>query len=188
MFNQQRNNYMMGGGSGSGQIQPSYMYNDMISPSSSSMMRNNSPYMNSDPYYNPMSNRRGYYDNYMIGNEPLYHEDKLFDEDLLMYDRPTYRPSRMIANPDFGNFNYKKGYTAEVWLNDGETVVLSGDSRKKTYRTHYSPEYLRSFFFGWVGRLIRYLWMDRLFGLHVDTVKEVKTKNYIFVTAQLLSE
>ena len=179
----QRQPYLQPYGGDASSVAPSYLYND-------ANMYPNNPYSQpyADPYYNSMYNRRGYYDNNMIGNEPLYHEDKLFDDDMLMYDRPTYRPSRMIANPDFGNFNYKKGYTAEVWLNDGETVVLSGDSRKKSYRTHYSPEYLRSFFFGWVGRLIRYLWMDRLFGLHVDTVKEVKTKNYVFVTTQILPE
>ncbi|KAF0978588.1 hypothetical protein FDP41_002408 [Naegleria fowleri] len=184
---QQRTNRMMLPSSYQ-DMSPSYLYNDAPYGGYGGLSTPSPPYNYSDPYYNSMQNRRGYYDNYMIGNEPLYHEDKLFDEDLLMYDRPTYRPSRMIANPDFGNFNYKKGFTAEVWLNDGETVVLNGDSRKKTYRTHYSPEYLRSFFFGWVGRLIRYLWLDRLFGLHVDTVKEVKTRNYIFVTTQIIPE
>ncbi len=145
----------------------------------------------------PDGTYRGYYDSQYSGynnnlysdyNEPLYFEDRMFDdENLALTARPTWRKSKMLANPDFGNYQFKKGYSAEVWLNDGETVVLSGHSRKKTYRTHYSPEYLRSFFFGWIGRLLRYLYLDRLFGLHIDTVKNVTTKNFIFVTAHLLS-
>lgn len=132
--------------------------------------------------YNPAMNYNYYED------EPLMLEDRIFDDEnsIIEYERPTYRRSKMLANPDFGNFHYKKGFTAEVWLGDGETVVLSADSRKKTYRTHYSPEYLRSFFFGWLGRLLRYLYLDRLFGLHIDTVKTVRTKNYVFVSAHLL--
>jgi len=92
----------------------------------------------------------------------------------------------MLGNPDFGNYHFKKGYATEVWLNDGETVVLAADTRKKKYRTHYSPQFLRSFFFGWIGRLLRFLMLDRLFGLHVDTTKTVTTRNYIFVTAHVL--
>ncbi|KAL9648076.1 hypothetical protein ABK040_012130 [Willaertia magna] len=177
--------------SSSSAMMPSYLYGER---GGSNYMNNAATnYYSNDPNYHNqiMYNRRGGYNNsnnYMIGNEPLYLEDKLFDDEMIMYDRPTYRPSKMIGNPDFGNFHYKKGFTAEVWLNDGETVVLSGDTRKKSYRTHYSPEYLRSFFFGWFGRLLRYLWLDRLFGLHVDTVKEVKTRNYIFVTANILPD
>ena len=135
---------------------------------------------------------RGYdgYDNNLMNdyNEPLYFEDRMFDDEnnMQLVSRPTYRKSKMLANPDFGNYHFKKGYSAEVWLNDGETVVLSAHSRKKTYRTHYSPEYLRSFFFGWIGRLLRYFYLDRLFGLHIDTVKTVILKNFIFVTAHIL--
>ncbi|KAL0482644.1 hypothetical protein AKO1_014335 [Acrasis kona] len=148
---------------------------------------NNVSYFNDmqDPYnmgYNGTYN----YDNAMnMYDEPLYYEDRMFDE-AREYERPTYRSSKLLANPDFGNFHFKKGYSAEVWLNDGETIVLSAHSRDKTYRTHYSPEFLRSFFFGWLGRLLRYFYLDRLFGLHIDTVKRVRTKNFILVTAHIL--
>jgi hypothetical protein len=150
---------------------------------------NNVSYFN-DVYdsYGPENYGGAYnYDNSMnMYDEPLYYEDRMFDDESQEYERPTYRTSKLIANPDFGNFHFKKGYSAEVWLNDGETVVLSAHSRNKTYRTHYSPEYLRSFFFGWLGRLLRYFYLDRLFGLHIDTVKRVKTKNFILVTAHIL--
>ena len=92
--------------------------------------------------YNTEGNMSSYYDEYN-NNSPQYYEDRIYDDEAREYERPTYRRSKTIANPDFGNFHFKKGYTAEVWLNDGETVVLSSDSRKKTYRTHYSPEYMR---------------------------------------------
>jgi len=150
-------------------------------------------YPSSPIYGSAMGSLTNSYDDYdrsmMQHNEPLYFEDRMFDEGvnrLALTARPTWRKSKMLANPDFGNFQFRKGYSAEVWLNDGETVVLSGHTRKKKYRTHYSPEYLRSFFFGWIGRLLRYFYLDRLFGLHIDTVKTIITKNYIFVTAHIL--
>lgn len=79
-----------------------------------------------------------------------------------------------------------QGFSAEITLRDGETVMLSSDSRTKSYRTHYSPEYRSSFFYSWLGKLMRLLWLDRLFGLHIDTVKHVKTRSYVFVTARIL--
>lgn len=149
---------------------------------------------NNISYFNDMYDNTNYYrggaydydDSMNIYDEPLYYEDRMFDDETREYERPTYRTSKLLANPDFGNFHFKKGYSAEVWLNDGETVVLSAHSRNKTFRTHYSPEYLRSFFFGWLGRLLRYFYLDRLFGLHIDTIKRVKTKNFILVTAHIL--
>ncbi len=111
--------------------------------------------------------------------DPMF-EDQPFSSTVSQWERPTYRKSTMLANPDFGNYHFKKGYTAEIWLQDGETVVLSADAKKKTYRTHYSPEYLKSFFHGWLGRLLRYFYLDRLFGLNVQT------KNYIFVSAHVI--
>jgi hypothetical protein len=154
------------------------------------------PYSTYDRQFSPMNryptrNRRNdsmmpsYFDEYNP-QTPQYYEDRIYEDENQEYDRPSYRPSNTISNPDFGNFNFKKGYTAEVWMNDGETIVLSAHTRKKTYRTHYSPEYMRSFFFGWIGRLLRWLYLDRLFGLHIDTVKTVITKNFIFVTAHAL--
>lgn len=146
-----------------------------------------------NPRYNQNNSRNrrydstspSYFDEYNQ-NTPQYYEDRIFDDEIQENERETYRPSSTISNPDFGNFNFKKGYTAEVWLNNGETIVLSAHKRKKTYRTHYSPEYMRSFFFGWIGRLLRFFYLDRLFGLHIDTVKNVTTKNYIFVTCHTL--
>lgn len=194
---------------------PMYNNNTMMSPygGNQNMYNNNNMGYNNNPNYYGASSREPYnpmygssspnasyfgryqprygnqqqqqpYDGY--GPEPLYYQDRVFDDERVDYERPTYRKSKMLANPDFGNYHFKKGFTAEVWLNDGETVVLQGDSRKKTYRSHYSPELFRSFFFGWLGRLLRYFYLDRLFGLHIDTIKTVKTKNYIFVTAHVL--
>jgi hypothetical protein len=104
--------------------------------------RRNSPNSYRRSPYNTEGNMSSYYDEYN-NSTPQYYEDRIYDDEAQEYERPTYRRSKTIANPDFGNFHFKKGYTAEVWLNDGETVVLSADSRKKTYRTHYSPEYMR---------------------------------------------
>lgn len=73
-------------------------------------------------------------------------------------------------------------------MRDGETVMLTGDTRTKSYRTHYSPEYRSSFFDSWLGRTLRLLMLDRLFGLHVDTVKQVTTRSFIFVTSRILPE
>jgi hypothetical protein len=142
----------------------------------------NSRYQRS-PYTD--QNTTSYFDEYN-DNTPQYYQDRIFDDENVDYERPTYRRSNLIANPDFGNFNFKKGFSSEVWMNDGETVVLAADSRDKTYRTHYSPEFMRTFFFGWIGRLLRFFYLDRLFGLHIDTIKTVKMNNYIFVSVHTL--
>jgi hypothetical protein len=114
------------------------------------------------------------------------HLRRLDYADLPFEDRPTYVPSQLLANPDFGNFRFKRGFTAEVALEDGETVALVTDEKEREFRTHYSPMYRRPFFAGWIGRLFRMLAIDRLFGLHVDSVKKTKTKSLLFVTARIV--
>ncbi len=100
--------------------------------------------------------------------------------------RPTYRQSQLAANPDFGNTHFRKGYTAEVTLKDGETVVLSAHSRNKAFRTQYSP--LSRYSSGWLDRVLRFLWLDKLFGANVDSVKHVKKKSFVFLTAHVLPD
>lgn len=106
--------------------------------------------------------------------------------DLPFEDRPTYVPSELLANPDFGNFSFRKGFTAELSLRDGETVAIAADENQREFRTHYSPIYRRPLFAGWIGRLLRILWLDRFFGLHIDSVKKQKTTSVVLVTAHLL--
>jgi len=77
-----------------------------------------------------------------------------------------------------------QGYTAEVTVEDGETVVLAADSRNKSYRTHYSP--FNRYSFSWLDRVLKFLWLDRLLGLNIDSVKKIRTKSFILVTAHLL--
>ncbi|KAF0852925.1 Type II secretion system (T2SS)-related protein GspDL [Andalucia godoyi] len=134
-----------------------------------------------DPLYN-RSGRR-WVSPYEDGRPSLRRLDYA---DLPFEDRPTYVPSQLLANPDFGNFRIRRSFTTELWLQDGETVAVLGDGKEREFRTHYSPMYRRPFFSGWIGRLLQFLALDRLFGLHIDSHKKSRTRSVLLVTAKLL--
>lgn len=60
-----------------------------------------SPY---DTYNTPYGSDYNYGSSYfdrdpMYEDSPAYYEDRIFDDERLEYERPTYRRSKLIANP-----------------------------------------------------------------------------------------